>query len=419
MEVSLRPVFAYSQNEAFGLNPWPPNFMLTDYAMSLTNIDLPQRFGEDPLQTFDLGDSFIEFNYKSWMLGLSNERLWWGPALHNPLLLSNNAPGFKHVSAGTYRPLETPAGDIDVKLFWGGLQESDYFDADSTNNLRYVTGLNLSYSPSFIPGLQVGLAKVAYSYYPEGGLSVSDALMIFRRFQPKPASREEGIADDFFMSMGSIYARWKFPSAGFETYFEWGRNDYRREFRDIIAEPELNRGYVFGLLKKYRLTTSKRLLFQLELTNLENSSVTSQKRDNNIWYANDIIRQGFTNHGQALGAAIGPGSSTQQIKLSYYDSWGMVGANLRRVMHQTDRHFRYEEYFRKRYPFPDFFFLLDRHESEFGYGAEALLFLPYNFELSAKYYRGMIDNRFNERGDDLTNHYFSLSLSYYFRGMLR
>lgn len=407
----FKPVFTYSENLDFELSPFPPLEGLSDYARALMNTDMPQRFGEESLSDFHLGDSFIQFDYKGFAAGLSNQRMWTGPAVYNPLIFSYNAPGFLHGYVGTGKPYNFRYGSLEAKWFWGGLRESEYFDEDPSNDLRYLSGVILNYSPQFVPGLHVGITRTAYSYYPENGLGLSDIFLPFRLVQPDHVT-EPG---DVFRTMTSFYGRWVFPKAGFEVYGEWGRNDNRRELRDIIAEPELNRGYVFGIIKSFNISNQRKLLLTTEFTNIENSTVTSQYRDFNTWYEHDVIRQGFTHRGQVLGASVGPGSSTQIMKLSYYEKRGMLGASVQRILMFNDRFHRHKETFRNLHPSPQYWFMIDRHMVQMKFGFHSLLFLPYKLELQIDYTISKIDNIYNQYMQDVINNQLQISLRYNFR----
>jgi len=388
---------------------------LSQYAMPLTNSDIPERFGNESINKFDLGDSFIELDYKVFSAGISNHRIWSGPAIYNPLIFSYNAPGFLHTYLGTRDPFEFRYGRIETKWFWGGLQESGFFDEDTTNDLRIITGLLFNYSPSVIPGLHLGFNRTAFSYYPAGGPGLSDIFMAFRLSQPDHV----GDIDEAFHSMMSFFGRWVFPEAGFELYAEWGRNDNRRRFRDLIAEPELNRGYVLGFIKNFNISTNRYFQLITEITNVENSSVTSQQRDFNTWYEHEVIRQGFTNRGQVLGANIGPGSSTQIMRLSYYEKRGMIGISAQRVAMQNDRFHRYREMYRKLDPLPQYWFMIDRHMIQMNYGFHGLVFLPYGFEIQLDYHIANIENRHNFYHEDLKNYHFMLTIRYNLSSYIR
>jgi hypothetical protein len=411
--LQVKPQFVSSQNQAYELSEFKTFGDLSEYAMHLTYADIPMRFGDASFSRVFLGDSYLEFASRGWKTGISSERYWTGPAVYNPLLFSNSAPGFLNFFAATNEPLETEIGDFDGRIFWGSLRESDYFDEDTSNDRRFISGLFLSYRPVWVPGLELGFNRVAYSAYSEIGLD--EMILPFKR---APVEYNDGSGDDY-MSMMSLFANWNFDTVNSEVYFEWGRNDNRRVFMDILAEPELNRGYVVGAMKRFDLKRNQRMVFTLEATNLENVNVSSYFRDFNIWYTSEAVPQGFTHEGQVLGAGIGPGSSIQKIDLSYYASWGMVGASISRISHNTDRHFKNEDYFRSFARFPEFYFLLDRHEIETRPEAQLLLFLPYGVELQLNYARGNTHNRYNIRRNDLVNHHVSVKLRYRISGFIR
>ncbi|WP_404877454.1 capsule assembly Wzi family protein, partial [Klebsiella pneumoniae] len=62
-------------------------------------------------------------NYKVLSVGISSENLWWGPGIYNSLLMSNNAPGFWHLTFNSRKPLKTPIGDFEWQLIGGKLVE--------------------------------------------------------------------------------------------------------------------------------------------------------------------------------------------------------------------------------------------------------------------------------------------------------
>jgi len=418
----FRPQFAYTENLDFPLEGRDPSYIPgydismhprysgSEFQDFLMYADYPIRFGDEEISTFNLGDSFLQAEYKGFAGGISNERLWTGPAIHNPLIFSNHAPGFLHGFIGTVEPYRTSFGQFEGKWIWGGLRDSDFYGDEAINDPRYITALSFNYSPSVLPGLSIGFTRAAVSYAADG-IGFTDLFMVFRSSLPPP--NEGTLADDYFFNKTSFFARWAFPSANFEAYAEWGRNDDRRRFRDFIAEPELNRGYVLGFLKNFKLGSRHSLLLNTEITNLENSSVTATKRDFNIWYTNPVIGQGFTNRGQVLGAGIGPGSSTQYVGFQYFNQWGRAGVSARRIAHNIDRLFKNEDYLRDNFArWPEFFLLLDRHEIEMQYSFDLLVFLPYGLEIQAGYKIGKTDNRYYLRGVDINNYQYSLTLRF-------
>jgi hypothetical protein len=56
----------------------------------------------------------------------------------------------------------------------------------------------------------------------------------------------------------------------------------------------------------------------------------------NSWYTSDIIKQGYTNQGQIIGASIGPGSNSQTINLSYNYKYNSFGLQIERISQNND-----------------------------------------------------------------------------------
>lgn len=423
VQMVLRPNFVYSENRDFMINPVPARRGLSEYAVARLYLDMPDRFGPDPISQMDLGNSYIRAGYKNWVVGFSNEHIWAGPAVYNPLLFSNNAPGFLHTFIGTQSPQAIPSGRVETRWFWGGLRESEYFDSNPSNNLRYVTGFVINYSPDIAPGLHVGYNRVAYKYYPKDGLSLGDVFLSMQRLQKRSNTQTAQLDfNEQRFTMSSAFIRYVMPESGIEWYLEWGRNDYQRKLRDFFSEPELNRGYTSGIIKRFELPANKLLTATVELTQLENNSPGALHRtsnqltnnDANIWYMNNYIRQGYTHRGQVIGAGIGPGSSAQTLNLTFYDKWGSLGATIGRTVYHNDRLYYFWSYYSEIQPFA-WNTLRKLHEVEISYGVQALLFLPYNMELQLEYRLGSYENRHNIMNYDVKNTNLSATVRYALR----
>ena len=396
LEIVFRPVLVNSNNRDFELSPVPPYEGLSEFAMPLTHSDIPQRFGTDSVNRLDLGDSYLKVDYQGWAAGISNERFRTGPAIHNPLIFGYNAPGFFHTFIGTDEPFEFLKGRFNSRLFWGRLQGSDYLysddQMDDLPNTRFITGISINYNPDFLQGLHIGFTRTSLSYLPESGFEIGDMFKAFRRSQK---DKYEADPFDARLTKTSLFVRWHFPESGFETYAEWGRYDNRRLLRDMLLEPELNSAYILGFVKRFNAGPGRRVVVNGEITNLENSAVTAQSRDFNIWYTHPVIKHGFTHRGQVLGAPIGPGSSTQRLNVSYYDRFGMVGFSLGRIALHNDRFFQNLDYYKEARARP-WIPLIFLHEIEMFGAFHALVFTSGGFEIQADVRYGIIENRNNQ-----------------------
>ena len=332
------PTVYFSQNSDFDLASVTFN-NLTEFAYPWSGgIDWPQRFGNEAVKEFDLGQSGIRLDLGAFTAGLSTENMWWGAAFQNPIIMGNSAPGFAHVDLGTGRPVSIGVGDLEVRAVWGELLESDYFDADSGNDRRFIAGLVLGYKPAFLPDLTIGATRILYQKWPDGGLGAGEIFDFLGEFFRETVRDAAGnIVNDSTDQLLSIVGRWVLPRSGFEVYAEWARGDFNGNFRDFVLEPDHSRTYTFGFQRTFR---SQDAIFRLraEFTTLGRSA-TFQIRSNGTMYAHSLVRQGYTHGGQILGAAIGPGGQSQYLGIDRYTNTGRWGVFIQRVRFNDDYYF--------------------------------------------------------------------------------
>lgn len=429
VEIAFRPRIGYSENRKIDLAPNPPFFSspfdLSEYAQGLARIDAPQRFGDDPVSWFHPGQSFLRLSHSGFAGGISTQNRWTGPAMHNPLTMSNNAAGFFHGFLETDGPFTTPAGNFEARWFWGGLQESDYFDDDPSNNLRYITGITAGYSPSFIKGLHLGFSRTFIENYSKSGLA---GRHIFRVLQPFTEDRFAlDNQTDSAIHMLSFFGRWVIPEYGFEFWAEWGRNDNSFDQRNAFREPVHTRSYVLGFLKRFNISEEKWLVWDTELTQLENLENTQTSYP--VWYEHHYVKQGFTHQGQVLGAGIGPGSSNLRMGVTYYEPRGSIGLSINRVVNNNDRLFRHKDHIRRNqerilrdhwgHDIPQYPNIYDLYDTEYRFGGHTVLFLPYNIELQADLHYSFFMNRHNIYENDINNLHTVVTFRYVMKGMKR
>ncbi len=304
-------------------------------------FDNPFRFGPDSFSTFDLGYSSIRFHYKDFETGISTEPLWWGPVNRYPLIMSNNAPGIPHAFIGTRNPVSIPyLGHIQMQWIMGYPRESDYYDGAGAGETRFTNALNFAYSPVIFPNLTIGLTRV-FHLYEEDGFHFSNVTRMFDPFSRSRVVRTQG--DDEIRQdrnqTASAYFHLQLPEANAEIYAEYYREDHSYDFRDFINQPHHNSGYAFGFQKISYVPLVEFIKTNLEITNLTTSQLR-QVRHQTFFYTHSRIRQGHTNRGQILGAAIGPGSNSQFFGMDAYRSNYKFGFFVQRVVDNDNFHFR-------------------------------------------------------------------------------
>lgn len=335
LSVTLQPTLIYTQNAAFELAPVTLAGM-PEYAYPWRRIDMPQRFGPDAYWTLDPGASEIRVRAYGATVAFGTGNLWWGPGRRNALLMSNHAAGFPHLAIGTDGPAAIGIGDVEVQWIWGDLAQTEWFDPAFGDNDRFVTGIVGAYSPSFLDGLSVGLARVFYAWKPEGGLPLSDYFLVLQGVRKERiATPENPTGDDEHDQLLSFFARWVLAESGFEVYAEWARNDHSWNFRDFILEPEHSQAYLLGLQKVVELSGNRLLSLTGEITHLERST-TRELRATPTYYAHHIVRQGYTQRGQVIGAGVGPGGNAQHVGADLYAPWGRAGVWVQRDVRDND-----------------------------------------------------------------------------------
>lgn len=348
LTITFRPHLVSQQNLSFDI----PRFIPEDddgniryIAEGIGNIiDLPFRFGSEAFQTFSPGYSSIRVHFKNIEAGLSTEPLWWGANVKYPLIMSNNAPGVNHFFLGTRGPLKIPyVGKFEFRWMGGFPEDSDYFDQPAQYQRdRFMTAINLSYSPFFAPNIHVGLARAVHTYVI-GGVTAQDYGYLFDPFYVKNFEETRGPVGIVKPRnhLNSIYGRWVWPESNMEIYGEFFRDDFAYDIRDLLMEPRHNSGYAFGFQKLVFAPLANFYKLNIEFTNMTPGYLEAV-RAQNYFYSDEEIRQGHTNGGQVLGAAIGPGSNSQFLGIDAYFDTGRIGIFLRRMADNNHFHYEYD-----------------------------------------------------------------------------
>jgi len=350
LTISFRPQMVYQQNIEFE----HPRFVFRDEEGALiysteaigSIIDTPFQFGKDPFSTFSHGYTSIRAHYGPLETGYSTEPLSWGANVQYPLLFSNNAPGMQHFFLGTRKPLRIPyVGKFEFSYIGAFPEDSDYFELeeDEPNLRRFINGINMVYSPSFISNFHVGFARAVHKYLENNTLQRSDFSLILDPFYLKEFIRTRGTINNVEPRnhLNLIYARWIWEESHVEIYGEFYREDFAWDSRDLFMEPQHNSGYSFGFHKLIFAPYAHFYRVNLEFVNMT-PSYLQEVRPQSYYYSDPEIRQGHTNRGQLLGAAIGPGSNTQFLSIDAYKDWGRYGIYIRRLADNNHFHFNFD-----------------------------------------------------------------------------
>lgn len=345
LSLQLMPELVFANNTGFDtFDEDHYDVIAARYYDFYNNIDLPVRFGRAAYGRIFLGQSSLRLNHKGFSVGLSTENLWWGPGRRNSLLMSNNAPGFLHVTLNTTKPIKSPIGSFEGQIIGGRLlgsgygvlePEREYFDnplfVPKPKSSRYISGYVLSWQPKWIQGLFLGVAKSTQMYRAD-----MDGLGDFLPFK----SSKKRVTADRGLSMNDIYSsyffRWLWEDENAEFYFEFGKNNSNNDARESLLTPDRSRAYIVGLRKAFPFhRPDEYFMVNVEVAQMQETSI-EDVRNTKSWYINPYVRHGYTHRGQVLGAGIGPGGNLQSLEVSWFKDWKHLGFQIERYVHNND-----------------------------------------------------------------------------------
>jgi hypothetical protein len=282
-----------------------------------------------------LGQSAVTITTPAVAFGASTTNEWWGPAIRNTLLLSDNAAGVPRLFVRTMKPLRTRFGNFDGRAFIGALTESPYFDQDPANDHRALSGLLVTFRPTIDSGLTLGISRLVVAPTRSPLTAVLHSLDAALPFDPYGGAdtMETGRSTSGTDNLFSIFARWIFPQSGFETYIEWAHTEL------LPDAPQHSQGYTIGLQWAKVPPSGRHLRLQAELSYLEQTQVLPGRFPSD-YYTGRAAVQGFTERGQVLGAAIGPGGSSQFLGVDWMARGWQAGAFAGRSRNNNDALYR-------------------------------------------------------------------------------
>ena len=290
----------------------------TPWHVGAYSIDAPLRFGARGFARVDPGQSTLSAEFGTVSVGVSTANEWWGPGIRNAIVLSDNAPGIWR----TFVRFERKG--FSARWFLGGLFESPYFDSTRANDKRSITALAATWTPPGAANLTLGAARAVYA--PLGAWSD-----VFSRAFDVARGNGAGKRDQVF----SLFGRWVFPADGFALHAEWARNRLPGSLRELLVSPNHTQGYTLGLEWARPLADGRAFRLQVEATYLEKSPAYRNLHEE-TWYTGGAATQGYTQRGQVIGAAIGPGASSQWFAWDYFAPRRRAGLFLGRIRWDND-----------------------------------------------------------------------------------
>jgi hypothetical protein len=340
VRVVFAPEVSYAANRAFDFRP-SERFGLSPYAspwqVGISSLDLPSRFGDRAYTRVSFGQSSVTMRLGPAEIGAGTENGVWGPGRWSALSLSANAEGFPHALARTARPLRTPLGEVEGRYMMGVLTPSTFLDSTVTRLYRSFSGVAVTLRPAAARNVTLGLTRtVVASVGDRTRDAAGHALDALLRWQAPEDPDGQLDADQ----LTGAFARWILPDDHAELYAEWARQTTPRSIREFLAAPQEGAALTMGARALRPLgrgpADARYLRFELELTNTEQSVAFRDRPLPAPFYAGRATREGYTQRGQLIGAAVGPGASAQWVATDYVTRAGALGLVLGRVRWSND-----------------------------------------------------------------------------------
>ena len=282
-----------------------------------------------------LGQSSLRIDLAGLSISASTQNMWWGPGIYNSMVMSNNAPGFFHLSLSSNKPIRNFLGTFQFQIISGTLSH-DSVQGYENNNLkskqfykpttRYINALNLSYQPAFMKNISFGITRSFQNF------SNTKTTGFIPTYLPVLGSFFGSAYNDTIMrdQLVAFNTRWLFPKDHAEVYFEFGYNDAKDNFRDLMVDMSHSSGYIFGFKKLAYLKKGDYLDIGVEVTRMAPTSSQIMRAAGNF-YEHGRIYQGYTNQNQIMGAGSGFGNNVQVAAVSWNKGWNKAGLIFKRI----------------------------------------------------------------------------------------
>jgi hypothetical protein len=275
------------------------------------------------------GQSSVRYDLGKVSLSASTQNLWWGPGIYNSMLMSNNAPGFFHYSFASNRPIKTFLGNFQFQIISATLKQdsSQGFEHRNLKKLnlqnrnRAYNALSFTFQPVIMKNITFGLTRAFQNLAENNKISgfVPKYLPVLGSFFG--SAYNDTINRDQILSFNT---RWVFPKNHAEVYFEFGYNDAKDNFRDLMLDMSHASGYLFGFKKLSYLNKLDYIDFGAEVIRMAQTPSYLMRNAGNF-YEHGRMTEGYTHNNQILGAGSGFGNNMQTVNLSYNRGWNKYG----------------------------------------------------------------------------------------------
>ena len=297
---SIEPYYFVSQNQ---------DYTEPDRINLFNNLNDNRPHGETPYTSIGLREIQFYINFKGFGGGYSNANMWWGPGLHNSLMISNNTTGFGHLVLGTINEKRYKNWGFNGRYVFSELGKG-------SKNKPYFAGFIADATYFSLPIVTLGFSRILLSGGTNTSYAISRSEAAFLPFQILSIDSKSGakIYNRPIEQTYTGYLNFRFPKSGVVLFFEWGRNEGPIDFNDLVLAPDHSDAFIIGL-RKYGLFDNINLFIAVEYANIAHGALW-KTRETHDWYSNPQFEYN-TYNGRHWAAHSGPDSDDFLLLIGY------------------------------------------------------------------------------------------------------
>lgn len=184
----------------------------------------------------------------------------------------------------------------------------------------------------------------------------------------------------------SIFGRFVMPKSKSEMYFEFGRRDHAKNWREFTLNPEHARAYILGFVQLFDVPLLYKVLQVRGEMTQQQESVNTYVRNGGLkggltWHTHNPTR-GFVQNGQPLGVGIGVGSNVQTLEFSLVEGLDKIGILFERLANNQDFYYKAQLQDTERKPWVDLSigFLFDKKWDKLLLSSKLQLIRAHNYQ---------------------------------------
>ena len=283
-----------------------------------------------------LGQSSLRVDFGPLSINAGTNNIWRGPGLISSLLMTNNAPGFRHIGINTIRPIITPLGSFELSIYGATLTqnanqgfENKFLKTSRINKKsRYINMLTLTYNPLGFKNLYLGANRVFHQF-----TRTTPSSNFLRDYVPVTLPLFRNVYQDNSEAIDQLisgFIKYTFPKEHAELYFEYGWNDGKSNSRDLILDNAHSAASVLGFRKLEYFKNGSFFDITFEATKMSQTPSYLQRSAGN-WYVHGMLTEGYTNENQILGAGSGFGNNIQSFSISWNKNFNKYGIKIQHI----------------------------------------------------------------------------------------